>query len=162
MNKDALREQWEDSISEQNARRDIHDKSAWHGMAFKLEALLLLLFLVIAVVILTSVFSNSYVKGSQANELSQALSLATGGAVNGAETFAADPTATVDETTYYAERDSTITAVDETDSDAYAVTRTTTVEKTTGGTLYRATISVNHHDREVYSLDTARYISDGR
>ena len=162
MDKDTLREQWEDSISEQNARRDVYEKSTWHGMAFKLEALLLLLFLVIAVVILTSVFSSSYIKGSQANELSQALSLATSGATNGAETFAADPTAAVSETTYYAEKDSAITAADEGDSDAYAVTRTTTAEKTTGGTLYQATISVNHHDREVYSLNTARYVSDGR
>lgn len=71
----------------QTAQRE---RRPWHGAAFVVEALVLLAFLVTALAVVMQVMSASYERGAQADELSDAIVIAS----NDAEAFAADPTST--------------------------------------------------------------------
>lgn len=130
------------------------DRRSWHGAAFSLEALILLLFLVISTTILMQLFSLAYQRGQSAAELTPAVTLAA----NEAEAFSADPLASADVKFFDFEGGALIPLQSE-EEDAYAVARTVTSEKQESGTLYRAVINVTHLEETVYSLTTACYVS---
>lgn len=148
------------STPQRRARQATH--ANWSGVAFRLEALMLLVFIMISMVIVSGLFVGSFLRGTAAEELLQATTLATGGAENGAEQFSADPTGEAETIGYYASIDGVQTKVDENYEGAYKVARVITATSTESGTLYYATITVERYDRLIYTLDTARYVSDGR
>lgn len=119
-----------------------HGVSAtWHGAAFVMEALLLLVFLAFALAVFMQLFGVAHSRGTEERQLTQAVLLAS----NDAEAFAAAPQAGTVATTF----------------DAYAVEREVSTERSQGGTLYRAIITVTCEGRSVYELESARYVSDG-
>ena len=62
-------------------------KASWHGKAFLVEALVLLVFLVASLSILVALFVQARTEADEGERLSQAVQLAQ----NAAEEFAADP-----------------------------------------------------------------------
>lgn len=167
----------------QTAQRE---RRPWHGAAFVVEALVLLAFLVTALAVVMQVMSASYERGAQADELSDAIVIAS----NDAEAFAADPTSTSFDT-HFANIDGalvpTSSASESAGADAsagasadagadanaganasaaasanatYELSRTVDAQATEGGTLYRAHITVSCDSSVIYELDTARYLSD--
>lgn len=119
---------------------DKRERRSWHGAAFIVEALVLMVFLIASVTVTVQVMSASHEHGAKAAELSTAIVLAS----NAAEAFAADP----------ASGDLTVT------QDDYTLTRSVEREAQDAGTLYRAHIAVAHGSETIYELDTARYVSD--
>ncbi|WP_080799635.1 hypothetical protein [Arabiibacter massiliensis] len=116
--------------------------TAWHGTAFVVEALVLLLFLAFALAMFMQLFGAAHARGVEERALTQAVLLAT----NSAEEFAAAPA------------EGAQTAEGE---DGLVVEREVTGEKMAGGTLYEAIITVRRDGDEVYRLETSRYASDG-
>lgn len=116
-------------------------RSSWHGTAFIVEAIILLAFLVGSVALFMQLFSNASLKGTENENLAHAIVLAS----NSAERFSADPENASQETTA---------------DDGFRVTCSVAPEKTEGGTLYRADIVVSKNGEDVYSLSTARYVSE--
>lgn len=115
-------------------------QSTWHGTAFLVEALLLLAVLAGCIAVFMQLFAHAHKLGVENGELSQAIVAAS----NAAEQFSASPT-TVPETTTVGE--------------GYQVATTITPETASSGTLYRAHIVVTKAGEEVYTIDTARYVS---
>lgn len=114
--------------------------TTWHGAAFVVEALLLLVFLAFALAVFMQLFGAAHNRGVEERRLTQAVLLAS----NDAEAFAADPQAGTETTEF----------------DAYTVVRDVSAERSQSGTLYRATITVACDGQDVYELETARYASD--
>lgn len=138
------------------------EQRTWHGAAFIVEALVLLVFLMAALAVVIQLMNAAHERGIQADELSDAIVLAS----NNAEAFAADPTATTYETTFVSENgtlsayDGAKGAVEELeDTPWYEVARTVENTRTDAGTLYTAHISVSCKGEPLYELDTARYVS---
>lgn len=115
--------------------------TTWHGAAFVVEALLLLVFLAFALAVFMQLFGAAHSRGTEERQLTQAVLLAA----NDAETFAAAPQAGTETTTF----------------DAYVVEREVKAERSQSGTLYRAFITVVCEGQPVYELESARYVSDG-
>lgn len=115
--------------------------TTWHGAAFVVEALLLLVFLAFALAVFMQLFGAAHSRGTEERQLTQAVLLAA----NDAEAFAAAPQAGTETTTL----------------DAYVVEREVRAERSQSGTLYRATITVTCDDKTVYELESASYVSDG-
>ena len=109
------------------------------GMAFLIEALVVLAFLMASLAIFVKLFSGAQLEGISANRRSQAVLLAT----NVAEEFSAHPTG--------------VAATIEQDG----LVATCSVEELAhkAGTLYNATIAIADGGNEVYVLHTARYVS---
>lgn len=114
--------------------------TTWHGAAFVVEALLLLVFLAFALAVFMQLFGAAHSRGVEERQLTQAVLLAS----NDAEAFAANPKAGTETTEF----------------DAYTVEREVSTERSQSGLLYRATITVMHDGQGVYELETARYVSD--
>lgn len=120
---------------------DRHGVTAtWHGAAFIVEALLLLVFLAFALAVFMQLFGAAHSRGTEERQLTQAVLLAA----NDAEAFAAAPQAGTVTTTF----------------DAYLVEREVSTERSQSGTLYRASITVTCEGQPVYELESARYVSD--
>ncbi|MDO4183457.1 MAG: hypothetical protein Q4E12_07640 [Coriobacteriia bacterium] len=146
---------------EETANR--RDQQAWHGTAFVLECVILMLFLTISLAIVSYLFGASHQSGQAANDLTHALVLASTESVNGAEAFAANPTDTsVPEIAYYTEEGGVLTQVPQYLSGVYSVKRTVEQQQTAAGTLYTATIEVVRYEKTVYTLQTESYVSEGR
>lgn len=109
------------------------------GMAFLVEALIILAFLMTALAIFAQLFSSAQLEGRSAERMSRAVMAAT----NTAEEFSAHPTSVDKNKT---EGDLTVTCEIE---DA----------KRDSGTLYNATITVFEGEEQLYTLHTARYVS---
>lgn len=109
------------------------------GMAFLIEALVVLAFLMASLAVFVKLFTSAQLEGLGANNLSQAVILAT----NTAEVFSADPTG-MQETV--------------TEGDLIATCKVEE-DKHNAGTLYNATITVTDGTNELYTLRTARYVS---
>lgn len=116
------------------------DRSAWPGMAFILESLLLLLFVSASLAVLMSLFVQSQLLGEENVRRSEAIIVAT----NAAETFAADPT-------------SLAPAFEQ---DGYQVSCEVEPQDTEAGTLMVAKIAVSFEDAVLYELTTAGYQSN--
>jgi hypothetical protein len=112
------------------------------GMAFLIEALFVLGFLMFALAIFVQLFSRAQIEGLKANQLSEAVLVAT----NCAEEFSANPQGA----------EGTKTQGD------FEVVCTVTPTKRANGVLYEATIQVMSKSAQVYELHTARYVSASR
>lgn len=110
------------------------------GAAFLFEAIVTLAFLMAALAIFVQLFSSAQLEGLRANQLSDAVIVAS----NRAEEFSADPTGTQGTTT----------------EGSFEVTCTVTPTKQATGTYYDAVIEVFSKGEQVYELHTARYVSD--
>lgn len=130
----------------QNLRRMSHNhlvsSRPWHGMAFIIEAVVLLAFIALAI----SVFFRLFAYSEGASAQSQQLSAAVAYASNTAEQFAASPTSMSD----YSKTE-----------DGLHVTCQVEPNKTSAGTLYKATITISDPTSgdELYTLHTASYVS---
>lgn len=116
-------------------RRPTRQKAAWPGIAFIVEALLLLVFLAVCLAGFMRLFGESHRMAAESQQLEQALLLAQ----NRAEQFAADPAA----------------AEGESVQGNLAVTCVVTPQETEGGTLYQAEITVRRTDAATASEDAA-------
>ncbi len=123
-------------MGKQNSSRS---NSTHRGMAFLVEALVVLAFLMTSLAVFVQLFSSAQIKGLHSERLSRAVILAT----NTAEEFSAHPT-TIEEST----TEDGLTIVCDVDD-----------EKRDAGTLYNATITVRDGEEDVYTLHTARYVS---
>lgn len=109
------------------------------GVAFLIEALVVLAFLMFALAVFVQLFSKAQLEGLRAKQLSEAVQVAT----VRAEEFSANPKGTSGTT---AEGD-------------YTVTCDVVPTPHAGGTLYDATIRVRKDDTQLYELKTSRYVS---
>ena len=116
-------------------------RNARHSMAFFVEALVVLAFLMLAIAVFAQLFAGAQVEGIRATHLSEAVTLAT----NRAEEFSADPTGVQTST----------------QEDGLTVTCEVTPTKRDAGTLYEAVITVNDGKADIYTISTSRYVSGG-
>lgn len=119
-------------------------RTSWSSIAFIVESILLLVFLVASLAVLTQVFTASLTRSIEGRTLDAATIAAT----SAAERFAADPT-TVEESTTVGD---------------LQVTCQVTEQKRAQGTLFEAQIDVRDNSMEgagaiVYSITTSRYES---
>ena len=114
--------------------------TTWHGMAFVIESLVLLVFLTASLAVFSLLLSTSHTTGSSTRELTTAVLAAE----NVAEQFSASPSSVHEETTI----------------GDNVVKTTVTPQSMDGGTLYNATIVVYQQGGEIYRLTTARYVSE--
>ena len=128
-------------MSEQLKTRRVRtsERASWSSVAFIVESMLLLVFLVSSLAVLTQLFSSSLSRSVE----SRTLDAATIAATSVAEHFAADPTG-IQETTHLGDL-SIVCDVQE--------------EPRANGTLYKALITVYDEGtgQPVYELNTSRY-----
>lgn len=122
-------------------------RTSWSSVAFIVESILLLVFLVASLAVLTQVFAASLTRSIE----SRALDASTIAAASVAERFAADPTS-VQERTQMGD---------------LVVVCDVTEERRSAGTMYDATITVydvgaSSTGDAVYTLSTSRYESGVR
>lgn len=139
-------------------RSSVHDRRPWHGAAFIMESLVLLVFLMASLAVLMQVMGNAHERGIEADKLSNAIILAS----NDAETFAADPT-TGDRTAQFSLVDGELVELTGAEGTAsaerYEVERTVQQHAEKAGTLYEARIEVSSGGNAVYEVNTSRYVS---
>lgn len=124
----------------QGARRRSEDVQGKRGLAFVVEALILLAFLAGSIAVFMQLFGSASLRGTDAVELDDAVMLAT----NVAEHFAADPGA--------------IPA--EFQEGPYAVRCDVAREPQPAGSMYTLHVVVsNDQGDELYALESARYVS---
>ncbi len=111
--------------------------------AFIVEALVLFVFLVITLAIVSQLFFASANQAQKSLELERAITVAA----NVAERFSANPTSA---------------EISEAGQDGLSVRCAITPQFTTSGTLYEATITVSNEYEDIYTLTTARYVSEVR
>ena len=149
------------------------DTQSHRGTAFIIESLLLLIFVTASIAIVVQLLGGGYAQGIKADKLSTAVSIAS----NEAERFTADP-AIKSREILYIETDSGVEKVaskkslsDEDfeyngerisseDPNVFILKRKISTDTLTSGKVYNASIAVNCQGEEVYSLDTAKYVSD--
>lgn len=128
-------------------------RSSWANVAFIVEAMLLLVFLIVSLVIFLQMFSASLVRSSESEQITQAVAAAS----SVAERFAADPATVQSEYTEGTMR----------------VTCNVAPEARAQGTLYTARISVYdaaqtdsagvvESPSAVYALTVSKYEHGGR
>ncbi len=142
------------------------ERRSWHGAAFVVEALVLLVFLTLSLAALVSLVESVHARGTAADELSAAAIIAS----NDAESFAADPSI-VGRTAQYRFSGEGLRELspDEASSDepngkegsgqTYELVRVVQDDSRPAGTLFEAHITVSRDGRIVYELDTSRYVS---
>lgn len=111
--------------------------------AFIVEALVLFVFLVIALAVVSQLFFASANQAQKSLELERAITVAA----NAAERFSANPAST---------------EISEAGQDGLSVRCAITPQFTAAGTLYKATIIVSNEYEDIYTLTTARYVSEVR
>lgn len=134
------------------------DRRPWHGAAFIVESLVLLAFLMASLAVLMQVMGGAHERGVAADELSNAIVLAS----NDAEAFAANPVAG-DSSAVFGVVNGTLAQLDEGQAavmDAYEVVRTVEAHAEPAGTRYDARIDVRMDGESVYAVETSRYVSD--
>lgn len=134
---------FDSNMAARRLRSNGSDVRGKRGMAFIVEALVLLLFLVLAVTVFVQLLGGAVVRSQQATDLENAVQIAQ----DAAETFAADPQSFQPE-----------------DQGVYAVDADIERTATSAGALYRATIKVGKDGEEgsIYELSTARYVESSR
>lgn len=148
------------------------DTQSHRGTAFIIESLLLLIFVTASIAVVVQLLGGGYAQGIKADKLSTAVSIAS----NEAERFTAEPALKSREILYIEtengiEKVAIKKSLDEEDFEyngvkisaddpnVYILTRKITTDTLTSGKLYNASLTVNCQGDEVYSLDTAKYIS---
>lgn len=133
---------------------------ASHLRAFVIEASLLALFLAASLAIISSVFGGALSRGMAADELSVAVTLASGGAENGLEAFAADPAGAEGESvTYYEYRNGALYPVDGPGEGVYEVHRTVASDAREAGAVCVAKVFVVRDGEEVFTAESSSYVS---
>lgn len=134
---------FDSNMAARRLRNNGSDVRGKRGMAFIVEALVLLFFLVLAVTVFVQLLGGAVVRSQQATDLENAVQIAQ----DAAEAFAADPQSFQPE-----------------DQGIYVVDADIERTATSAGTLYRATIKVGKNGEEgsVYELSTARYVESPR
>lgn len=122
-------------------------KASWHGKAFLVEALVLLVFLVASLSILVALFVQARTEADEGERLSQAVQLAQ----NAAEEFAADPAGSQGLTIEDGGLMATVQVGEEAHESGSLLNATVTVVDEEGGGSIAA-------GEEIYRLDTARYV----
>lgn len=125
--------------SELGSSRQISHRVSHRGMAFLIEALVVLAILMVTLAVFVRLFTAAQLEALRANDLSEAVILAS----NRAEEFSADPT--------HVE-----TSTKEGD---FVIRCDVKPTSHTGGTLYEASIEVLKDGESVYTLQTSRYMS---
>ncbi len=128
----------------------------WVNAAFMVEALVLLVVIVAAMAVFSSLFANATLSAKSAEQTTQAVRLAS----NAAEEFSHNPAAVAEGQVVglgYAADGST--------HDGLTVHTTVSDEQTDEGTLYTAHIAVTPEgtdgqsaDNELYAIDVTRYV----
>ena len=136
-----------------------------HRRAFAIEAALLALFVAAALAVAVSAFGGAVAASDDAHDLSVAATLASGGAPNGLEDFAADPASAAenpDTTSFYDYRDGSLLQATGgvLFGDEYEVRRIVSSEATAAGTIYTAKVSVSLAGEEIYAASTSAYVSE--
>lgn len=134
-------------------QRNTDARRSWHGMAFIMEALVLMVFLVISTAILLQVFESSRAHNNEASSLSYAAVLAS----NDAELFHVSPIS--DNEAYFDLKDGVLTPTEEPSDKTYILTRTVRPQQEANGVLYYADIKVEQSGEVLYELNSARYVS---
>lgn len=148
------------ALAHQNTARKSRPRATWHATAFVLEAVVLLFFIAVSMAVVCSLFAKAFEIDQEADTLARAVTLATTGADNGAETFVANPDDESCPATMTYSFDGESFAPQSTYvSGMYTVKRTVEADKTAAGTLYRARIDVGRYNDNVYSLTVACYKS---
>lgn len=134
---------FDSNMTSRRLRSNGSDVRGKRGMAFIVEALVLLFFLVLAVTVFVQLLGGAVVRNQQATDLENAVQIAQ----DAAETFAADPQSFQPE-----------------GQGVYAVDADIERTATSAGALYRATIKVGKDGEEgsIYELSTARYVESPR
>lgn len=134
---------FDSNMAARRLRSNGSDVRGKRGMAFIVEALVLLFFLVLAVTVFVQLLGGAVVRSQQATDLENAVQIAQ----DAAETFAADPQSFQPE-----------------DQGIYVVDADIERTATSAGALFRATIKVSKNGEEdsVYELSTARYVESPR
>lgn len=129
------------SLQLNRRRRAAATKPTWSGVAFIIESMLLVVFLIASLSVFTQLFSSAVNNAEHSRSITAAVALAS----NSAERFAADPEEEAGETV----------------SGNMRVVCDVTSEDRPAGTLYHATISVYNGPvaEPVYTIQTARYVS---
>lgn len=122
-------------------------KASWHGKAFLVEALVLLVFLVASLSILVALFVQARTEADEGERLSQAVQLAQ----NAAEEFAADPAGSQGLAIEDGGLVTTVQVGEEAHESGSLLNATVTVVDEEGGGSIEA-------GEEIYRLDTARYV----
>lgn len=122
-------------------------KASWHGKAFLVEALVLLVFLVASLSILVALFVQARTEADEGERLSQAVQLAQ----NAAEEFAADPVGSQGLAIEDGGLVATVQVGEEAHESGSLLSATVTVVDEEGGGSIEA-------GEEIYRLDTARYV----
>lgn len=147
-------------------------ESSHKSTAFIIESLFLLIFVTASIAIVIQLLGAGYSQSMKADKLSTAVFLAS----NEAERFTADPVLKSQQIVYIQTEDGLekIASNDLSNKKAvkyngekisltapnvYVLKRAVEEKKMTSGKLYNASIKVDCQGSEVYSLDTARYIS---
>lgn len=132
------------AVSNEMAAAGGKQRSGGHrGIAFLIEALVVLAFLMLSLAVFVKLFSGAQLEARSSNRVSEAVQLAT----NRAEEFSADPTH----------------ASGEKEEDGLRVICEVKPTKHTAGTLYEATITVHderYGQQGIYTLATSRYVSN--
>lgn len=124
-----------------SARKRLTAGGSWTGVAFIVEAMLLLVFLVASLALFSNLFASAVQRSDESRELTAAVAAAS----DVAERFAADPSS-VEKTTQRGD----LTVV----CDA-------SVDKRAAGSYHRAFIKVvNTMGDTVYTIDTGCYVSE--
>lgn len=137
-------------------RRSTNNRRTWHGSAFVIEALALLFFMVSCMAILLLLFSYSFDRSDEADQINNAVILAT----NSAEHFAANPDR-IGSVSYYGFEDGVLTTLEQEEEQCYIVQNKITTLRGTAGTTYNAEITVTRDGENIYTLETSRYVSSG-
>ena len=140
-------------------RGNDHDRRPWHGAAFIVEALVLLVFLIASLAVIMQVIAGAHERSIEADRLSNAIILAS----NDAEAFAADPTSGNTGGEYVLVDGQLVQPegpIDVLDKSVYDLTRIVEDQSQPGGTLYTAHIYVSCGGEATYQIDTARYVSN--
>ena len=114
--------------------------TTWHGTAFVIEALVLLVFLAAALAVFFTLLASSHMQSVENEKMAGAAVVAT----STAEQFAATPT--------------DVPATQ--NQGIYTVELITTPNKMEGGTMYKGEIVVYEGDRELFGMNTSRYVSE--
>ena len=127
------------SIKDQRTTTRSSRNTTRRGMAFLIEALVTLAFLMGCLAVFIQLFSSAQLEGIAANKLSRAVVAAT----NRAEEFSARPWDVSGTTT----------------EGGLSVECSVVDDVREAGTLYNATITVYDNGNEIYRLNTSRYVS---
>lgn len=126
--------------SEFGSSSSISHRATHKGMAFLVEALVVLAILMVSLAVFVRLFTSAQLEAVHAKNLSQAVVIAT----NRAEEFAADPTQVESST----------------EEGEFTVLCDVKPNPSKDGTLYDATIEVRKDGETLYTLQTSRYLDD--